>query len=204
MYGRIVRTSGHAPVRLADNEARKFVMVFGPSGLKRIKGRGAFDAMVELGHAPRSILRELARGSKFFLVTFQRPSRLHRATWHGVIEACVEHYPDFAPALRAALPALRKHPLSHFEAAAGGFSFADAHAGGVQDERFLTPERFAASAQTPADVRRFLFNVLHLNELFTGDGRTLRHDGQPGVREYVSSNVDITSLKNVKVVPLDC
>lgn len=204
MYGRIVRSTLDAPVRLADNDARKFVMVFGPSGLRRIAGKSAFDAMVELGHAPCSIRRELARGKKFFLVTFDRPPRLHRATWNGVIEACVEHYPDFAPALRAALPELRKRPLSDFEADAGGWSFADAHAAGADDERFYTLERFAASAQTPADVRRFLFNVLHLNELFTGDGCTLRHDGQPGVREYVTPNVDIASLKNVKVVPLDC
>jgi hypothetical protein len=146
----------------------------------------------------------MARGKKFYLVTFERPSRLHRATWKGVIDACAEHYPEFARALYDALPALRKHPLSHFEAEAGGFSFADAHAAGADDERFYTPERFAASEQTPADVRRFLFNVLHLNELFTGDGCTLRHDGQPGVREYVTPNVDIASLKNVKVVPLDC
>jgi hypothetical protein len=204
MYCRIVRTSLDAPIRLAENEARKFVMVFGPSGLKRIEGKNSMEAMVELGHAPRSIRRELRRGKKFFLVTFERPAVLYRATWSGVIEACADFYPEFANAFHAALADLRKYPLAHFEAQAGDFSFADVHANGADDERFYTPERFAASAQTPADVRRFLFNVLHLNELFTGDGRTLRHDGEQGVREYVTPNVDIAALKNVGVVPLDC
>lgn len=202
MYGRIVRSLRDTPLRLADSDRRRFVMIFGPSGLRRIRGKDGFNMMIELGHAPASIQRELSHGMKFHLVTFKRPPKRHGASWKGVVAAAIEHYPEFETALRAALPDLSSRPLAEFEASLG-FSFAEVHANGVDDKRFLTPTRFAECAQTSADVRLFLFNELHLNELFTGGGRTLTHEGKEGVVEYVTPNVDIISLENVSIQCLD-
>jgi len=200
MYGRIVRSrrSDH-PLRLADSDRRRFVMITGPSGLRRIRDKDGFEAMVELGHAPASIQCELSHGMKFYLVTFEKPGRLHRASWRGVVDAAVEHYPEFEDALRRALPDLRRQPLGWFEAHLDGISFKQVHMAGVGDDRFLTPARFAGCEQTSAHVRLFLFNELHLNELFTGDGRTLTHMGDTGVVEYVTPNVDIAFLRGVSV-----
>jgi hypothetical protein len=203
MYGRIVRSKRETPYRLADSDRRRFVMITGPSGLRRIRGKDGFQAMIELGHSPDAIKRELAHGMRFSLVTFERPAKLHNATWQGVIDAACEHYPDFEDALRAALPDLRSKTLAEFEAQMRGISFSEVHAGGPCHACFLTPARFRASAQTSADVRLFLFNELHLNELFTGDGRTLTHTGRQGVVEYVTPNVDIASLRNLKIRPIE-
>lgn len=202
MYGRIVRSLRDKPLRLADSDRRRFVMIFGPSGLRRISGKDGFNMMIELGHAPASIRRELSHGMKFHLVTFKRPTKRHRASWKGVVAAAAEHYPEFETALRAALLDLSNRPLAEFEASLG-FSFVEVHANGVGDKRFLTPTRFAECAQTPADVRLFLFNELHLNELFTGDGRTLTHEGKVGVVEYITPNVDIDALECVNIQRID-
>src|SRR5206468_2413764 len=120
MYGRIVRTKRQTPQRLADSDRRRFVMITGPSGLRRIRGQNGYDAMIELGHSPAAIQRELSHGMSFHLVTFDRPDRLHHAGWQGVVDAAAEHYPEFEDAIRAALPDLRRKSLAQFEAELGG------------------------------------------------------------------------------------
>lgn len=199
VYGRFVRTKRDVPIRLADHDDRKFVMVLGPSGLQQLLGKSGFEVLVELGFTPADITRKVAAGNKYKLVVFQRPDSLRLGSWNGVAEAAAIYYPEFAQRIGDALPALKSTSLRQFESLAG-FNFAEIHANGPDDDRFMTPQRLRESQKTPVDIRRFLYDEMHLSELFAGTGRTQTHDGKPGVPEYIMANDIIESLPNYRVV----
>ena len=67
----------------------------------------------------------------------------------------------------------------------------------------MTVEKLERSSGSLKDVRKFLKDVLNLNELYTGDGFTYSEDGEKGLAEYFAINQPIANLKNVLLIDLN-
>lgn len=202
-YGRLTRTLQPTPQFLADEQDRRVVMVMGPSSLAAMLGKSPYDMIVEVGHTPAYIACKIAQGYSFHLVVFQKPEGAFKlATWKNCVEIIARAYPEASVMIKAAAKELKTTDFALFEKQAG-FSFAAVDQAGTGDERFMTLERLLAGDGSALAVRRFLYHVTRLTELYTGDGYTLTHDGKRGVREYIMENHRIDELKGVTSLALD-
>lgn len=202
LYGRVCRSKLSQPLVLAEERDRRVTMVMGPSGIEKLFGKSGFDMLIELGHTSEYIEREVAAGTKFSLVVFRRQKGMATATWTNVIKAVALHYPEVADIVTPYAAVLKSTAFADWQAQAG-FSLAEVHAKGAADPRFMTVARLLQSKRDALAVRRFLYHVIRLTELFSGDGYTRRHDGTRGVREYVVENKVIACLGEQVTVELD-
>ncbi|MBS1992972.1 MAG: hypothetical protein JSS83_20785 [Cyanobacteria bacterium SZAS LIN-3] len=202
-YGRIVRTLFDKPRTLAEEPDRRVVMLMGPSALRTIVGHSAYEMLVQIGHTREYIAVKLAQGYKYHLVVFHRPdSEMRLATWKNTLDLVGTLYPQLAHLLKAARRELKTTSFAEFEAQAG-FSLAEVDHNGPGDERYMTAERLLASDGSALSVRRFLYHVTRLTELYTGDGYTCTHDGKRGVREYIMANRAISDLQESRTLELE-
>jgi len=201
-YGRIVRTLADTPLALAEEADRRVVMLMGPGALRSLVGLSAYEMIVQIGHTREYIAMKLAQGHKYHLVVFDLPQgEMRLATWKNTLAIVAGLYPQVAHMFKARAAELKSTSFASFEAQAG-FSLAQVDHLGPQDERFMTAERLLASDGSALSVRRFLYHVTRLTELFTGDGYTQTHDGKRGVREYIMANRAINSLAGHKTLEL--
>ncbi len=201
-YARLVRSRCEAPVVLAEERDRRVTMVMGPSGIERLLGKSGFCMLIELGHTAEYIEREVTAGTKFSLVVFRRQKGMVTATWANVLESVQQHYPEVKHLIAAAAKELKRNKFAYWQEKAG-CNFAEIHARGAGDPRFMTVARLLESKGDALAVRRFLYHTIRLTELFSGDGYTWRQDGTRGVREYVVENKVIASLGERVIVDLD-
>jgi hypothetical protein len=202
LYGRVCRSKCDRPVVLAEERDRRVTMVMGPSGVEKLFGKSGFEMLVELGHTAEYIQREVAAGTRFSLVLFHRQKGMATATWDNVLKAVAQYYPEVADIVAPHAGALRRTAFADWQEQAG-FSLAEIHARGAGDPRFMTVARLQQSKRDALAVRRFLYHVIRLTELFSGDGYTRRQDGTRGVREYVVENKVIACLGEQVTIDLD-
>jgi hypothetical protein len=124
------------------------------------------------------------------------------ATWNNTLALVASSYPQAATMLTAARRTLKTTTFAQFEEQAG-FSMAAVDRLGVSDERFITLERLLKSDGSALNVRRFLYHVTRLSELFSGDGYTYTPDGQRGLRENIMANRPISELKGSRMLELE-
>lgn len=199
-YGRIIRlrpTSNETPT-LAEEADRRVVMVMGPSGLNSIVGKPGLTMLSSIGYTKAYVERKLAEGFTFHLLTFPKPTEHHFgrmavATWKNTLTAIAAAYPEIAHLVKLHAKELKRTSFTSFEAHAG-FSFAAVDKLGANDPRFMTLSRLLESPGSACDLRRFLYHVTRLSELYNGDGRTRTEEGKPGVREYIMANRPLTDL----------
>jgi hypothetical protein len=218
-YGRIIRTrlphAQLASVALAEEVDRRVVMVMGPSGVKsvQIAARTNGDtepsglaALATIGYTAAYVQRKLAEGFSFFLFTFDRPEQIMKvATWRNTLAAVAAAYPEIAHLIARHGRALKNISFAAIEETVG-FSFAAIDKLGPADPRYMTLARLLESPGSVSDLRRFLYHVTRLTELYSGDGYTaMESEGgeyRRGIREYVIANRAATSLTNGVLVPL--
>ncbi len=177
-------------------------MVMGPSGLISIVDKPGLTMLSSIGYTKAYVERKLAEGFTFHLLTFPKPSSpkkggKHRelaiANWKNTLAAIAAAYPEIAHLVKLHAKELKRTSFSSFEAHAG-FSFAAVDKLGANDPRFMTLSRLLESPGSACDLRRFLYHVTRLSELYNGDGRTRTEEGKPGVREYIMANRPLTDL----------
>jgi hypothetical protein len=201
LYARLVRSKCKTPVVLAEERDRRVTMVMGPSGVERLLGKSGFCMLIELGHTAEYIEREVSAGTKFSLVVFRRQKGMAAATWTNILKSVQQYYPEVKHLVAAAAKQLKRNSFAHWQEKAG-YSFAEIHAKGPGDPRFMTVARLLESKGDALAVRRFLYHTIRLTELFSGDGYTWREDGTRGVREYVVENKVIACLGEQVTVEL--
>jgi len=202
-YGRLVRTLLPTPLLLAEETGRRVVMVMGPAALRSLAGKSPYEMVVQVGHTQEYIALKLSQGYKYHLVIFNRPDgELRLATWRNTLAIVASEYPQAAGMLTAASRELKATSFAQFEKQAG-FSLAEVDQNGSSDERYMTLDRLLKSDGSTLSVRRFLYHVTRLTELYSGDGYTWTHDGRRGVREYVLANRAISELKGSRVLELE-
>lgn len=202
VYGRIARIKPGQPLELCEELDRLLVLVMGPSGLAKLVGKTGYEMLDSIGLTRAYIRRKLAEGYEFKLLVFARPHEARVGTWDNVVYAAAELYPDVACTLIRALPQLKRTSFEKFEKQSG-FVWEEVDKAGRDDERFMTVDRLIESDGSPLAVRRFLYHVLRLSELYTGNGYTKTNDNQRGVQEYVIRTVDIEDLDDLEIVDLD-
>jgi hypothetical protein len=201
-YGRLVRTLLPEPELLAEEADRRVVMAMGPGALASLVGKSPYDMLVQIGHTQEYIAHKLSRGYKFHLAVFNRPNEnLRLATWNNTLAQVALAYPLAAGMIKAASPKLKATSFAQFEKQAG-FSLALVDQQGSDDERFMSLERLLKSDGSALSVRRFLYHVTRLTELYSGDGYTWTHYGRRGVREYIMANRAIKQLAGNRLVEL--
>ncbi len=218
LCGRIIRgTSPAAFKSLTDDPTRKVVLILSADGLEKLAGLPDGRDMLEaVGYEPGYIDDKLAAGNKFKLVVWSEatsPARL--ATWDNVVAAVAVAYaddPQVAEKIRRRLPELKalRTPAtagwtmgdwSRFERDAG-YDFAAVDKAGSSDPHFMTKERFLRSAGTIHDVRAFLYFSVYLKQLFAGNGYTYTASGEPGAKESVCPNMEVSALGEHEVLDL--
>lgn len=212
VYGRILRLSGDAePELMAPEPQRRLVMVMDSLGLSQLpEGR---LSLLAIGYTNAYIESNIERGISFYLLAFA-PQALTNfdenwqplpATWSNLVDKACWAYPELSDLLRQVQGALPQISLADLEAELGApLSLIDA--AGPSDQRYISLERLqalrsqVASADLPGLVRRFLYHVLRLSELFSGDSYT-RVDAVPcaklnveRVKEYVMPNLKLAWL----------
>lgn len=201
LYARLIRSRCTYPVALAEDRDRRITMAMGPSGVERLLGKNGFEMLIELGHTAEYIEREVEAGTKFSLVVFRKQKGMATATWTNVLKSVQQHYPEVKHLVAAAENELKRTSFEDWQRKAG-FNFAYVHALGSADPRFMSVARLLESEGDALAVRRFLYHVIRLTELFSGDGYTWRHDGTRGVREYVLENKVLACLGEQVTVDL--
>lgn len=197
VFGRVVR-SRQRPDRLALETGRKIAMVMGPSGLGRLHG-GTDDILRAIGYTGDYIERQKQEGMHFYLIQFSflgghdMALRPRLATWENVLDECAMVYPQGAKSFAEALPALSTMTFSQVEKALG-FSLAAVDRLGESDWRFVNVERFLQSDMAPLMVRRFLYHVCRISDLYSGDGWTYTEAGTRVLKEYVMPNLFFEQL----------
>ena len=227
-YGRIIRLHPTMNVpALTEEVDRRVVMVMGPSGLKSIADKPALTMLSSIGYTNAYVERKLAEGFTFHLLTFPKPSSpkkggkqasnskkssggkqptgTHRelaiATWKNTLAAISAAYPEIAHLVKIHAKELKRTSFGSFEEQAG-FSFATVDKLGASDPRFMNLSRLLQSPGSACDLRRFLYHVTRLSELYNGDGRTRTEEGKPGVREYIMANRPLTELGQYELTAL--
>jgi hypothetical protein len=204
LCGRILRgVSDDAFETLTDDPSRLLVMTMGPLGLVSLAGKTGYEMLIEIGYEPDYIVRKVEEGNAFKLLVFKAGEQARLATWVNVRALVAEVYSELAEIIlhpdMDELASLRFEEIE-FEA---GYSFAEVDENGPSDHRFMTAERLLASEGRLHDVRAFLYHIVHLRELFTGDGWTRRADGGRGMREYMVENLQVSDLEDAMLVDLD-
>ena len=198
-YGRIIRLHPTVNTPAMTEEAdRRVVMVLGPAGLKSIADKPALTMLSSIGYTNAYVERKLAEGFTFHLLTFPKPSektygRMAIANWKNTLAAICAAYPEIAHLVKLHAKELKRTSFGSFEEQAG-FSFAAVDKLGASDQRFMNLSRLLDSPGSACDLRRFLYHVTRLSELYNGDGRTRTEEGKPGVREYIMANRPLTNL----------
>jgi hypothetical protein len=138
---------------------------------------------------------------RFKLVIFNE-SAFRPATWENVRDVVVEVYGDtIAPIIDAQLNALKTTPFDRIEKM-GLDTMKNIDREGPDSELFMTVDRLLASNGTLNDVRLFLYNTVHLRELFAGDGYTYDEQGNRGLREFITPNRAITAFGPHKLIDM--
>ncbi len=228
-YGRIIRLHPTMSVpALTEEVDRRVVMVMGPSGLKSIADKPALTMLSSIGYTNAYVERKLAEGFTFHLLTFPKPAspkpssakkgaiqasngkqqssgkhhELAIANWKNTLAAISAAYPEIAHLVKLHAKELKRTSFGSFEEQAG-FSFAAVDKLGASDQRFMNLSRLLDSPGSACDLRRFLYHVTRLSELYNGDGRTRTEEGKPGVREYIMANRPLTELGQYELTPLN-
>lgn len=207
-YGRIIRLHPTMnPPAMTEEADRRVVMVMGPSGLKSIADKPALTMLSSIGYTKAYVKRKLAEGFTFHLLTFPKPTektygRMAIATWTNTLAAIAAAYPEIAHLVKLHAGELKRTSFGSFEKQAG-FSFAAVDKTGASDPRFMNLSRLLDSPGSACDLRRFLYHVTRLSELYNGDGRTRTEEGDPGVREYIMANRPLTELGQYELTALN-
>ena len=197
---------------MTEEADRRVVMVMGPSGLKSIADKPALTMLSSIGYTKAYVKRKLAEGFTFHLLTFAKPTSpepatgkyppMAVATWKNTLAAIAAAYPEIAHLVKLHASELKRTSFGSFEKQAG-FSFAAVDKRGASDQRFMNLSRLLDSPGSACDLRRFLYHVTRLSELYNGDGKTRTEEGKPGVREYIMANRPLTDLGRYELTALN-
>lgn len=194
--GRIIRGKVDADFeKLSDDPNRKIVFLTDSAGLAMMLGKSGYEMLIKVGHHPDHIKKQLADGKSYKIVVFPSSSASD-ATWEGLQKVTSEVYPDLADDFKKHFVAFRSNSYDKFETAAG-YKFHDVD--DPTNPKFMSYDAYKASGKSAWELRAFLYHVLHIKELFKGDGYTYDENGKRGVREFLMANKKVSEIPGVVV-----
>lgn len=194
--GRIIRGKVEADFeKLSDDPNRKIVFLTDAAGLAKMLGKSGYEMLITVGHHPDHIKKQLADGKSYRIVVFPASSA-YDATWSGLATVVKEVYPDLAQDLTNHMTLLKSSQYDVFETSAG-YKFHDVD--DPTNSKFMSYDAYLASSRSPWELRAFMYHVLHIKELFRGDGYTYDEKGKRGVREFLMANKKVSEIPGAVV-----
>ena len=153
--------------------------------------------LLEIGFPPLLIYDSIRDGYVYELVVFSDDgtsgggsSNVFRANWEGVhdlIKACWK--PVLSNIVEQHMLMLQSTSYADLQEEYD-YSMFDAAQAGPDGPYWMSAEKLTelGDGARVCDVRAFVYCVMGLNRLFTGDGFTLREDGRQGMAEYIVMN----------------
>lgn len=110
----------------------------------------------------------------------------HLADWSGVCTIVQLCYPSVGEIVAQHLPSLKDQSYDRLQKEYK-LSLYEARAIGPLSPAYMTAERLAALGEKArtCDVRAFLYHIIGLNQLYTGDGYTADTAGHRGLQEFL-------------------
>lgn len=193
LVGRIIRGKNPEDFeKLSDDPNRKIVFLTDSLGLSKMFGKSGYDMLIAVGHHSDHIKKQVQAGKSYKIVVFPAVES-EEATWEGLSKVTIKSYPDLADDFCKFYPDLTNSKYDDFEKAAG-YKFADVD--DYSNPRFMSYDKYINSKRTVVEFRAFLYHVLHIRELFSGDGYTYDEKGKRGLREFLILNKRISDIKN--------
>ncbi|HEY3999962.1 MAG TPA: hypothetical protein VGO93_13895 [Candidatus Xenobia bacterium] len=200
LTGRLLR--GRQPsdfTTLTADQDRRVVMLMDDDGIRALEGLNGHDKLIRIGYTPDYIAQSLQAGDRYKLAVWPRGTREKSATWDNVLTMVEHAYPEVAGQVAAQRAGLKSHDFLAIERM-GGYSFTSLD---PSDPRYMTVKRLHAASGSLVEVRDFLYHVVHLRELFTGQGYTLQADGRRGVAEYIMPNVRLAQIPGLRLTDIE-
>lgn len=201
VYGRILK--GKSPsdfASLTDNPERRVIFVMGPDGLAAIAGKPPREMLDAIGYPSDYVEQLIEKKTQFKLILFKNTTA-QPATWKNVINAVAKAYPTISGKLEAQEQNFERDSFAAVQKL-NETAFAEINKEGPEAPNFINLKRLEERKGTEWEVRAFLYNVIHLNELFSGDGFTRNENGSKGFKEYISDQIKIDDLKDLQIVDL--
>jgi hypothetical protein len=199
LVGRVLR--GKKPedfITLTDEpENRKIILLMAGDGLELLLGKAGNEILLSIGYEQEYIKYKVESGNKFKVVVFEEGGPIKPAIWDNVAEIVSEIYPEYKERIYKHLKKLKTTPYAKFQkefTKIAGKNFRLVDREGSKNPFYMTAERFKNSKGDLLDMRRFLYNCVHLSDLFSGDGYTYDEQGKRGLREYIAPNKPLDEL----------
>ncbi len=209
LKGRILRGVSEKDFEsLSPNSDRKLVMFMGEDGLQSLLGKSGPEMLKVIGYPESDILKMASDGTIFRLFVFKSQEQVAPATWENLPGLAQSAYPDsdLGNIIRQHLPSLIKHSGPE-----GYNAIMKEAPSQIARESKMTLQQLTENKLELWAVRKFLHDVLNLNELYMGDGYTYFYsnpsEGEPaaltrGLKEYFGLNVPTKSFGNSGILEL--
>ncbi|MEO0853740.1 MAG: hypothetical protein AAFY15_09590, partial [Cyanobacteria bacterium J06648_11] len=124
------------------------------------------------------------------------------ADWEGCIRSAQIAYPEVSSKIAKWRDALKTSSLSEIEAGIGaGLTFRAIKNRGRDDPRYIDLQKLIDDPDPELwKIRGFLFNVVGVNELFSGTGFTFDEHGTPQSTEYLIPNRRLGEIPGCEIV----
>lgn len=193
-------------------EHRKAVMWLGDDGAENILRAQSLDEILSsIDYTREYIDGILAQGLTFKLLVCQdnpEDFATFDATFDGLENVLETYYPEVHHLITPHLAAIKSiGPNEEVWEQQTGFSASELiqiHTNGPADPNFVATDKIAG--QTSIDLgtaRRWLYNVLGLNLLWSGSGKMYLTDGSTGPREYFGPAKPVKEIRNHILVDLN-
>lgn len=192
-FGRVLRGRTEDDFKmLSPDMNRKLIMFMNAKGIKNLTGKSLKEILKTIGYSDSYANELIANGTRFKLLIAPKQDEILRGTWNNLLKLVKVQYagtniPKF---LKRNLKALK---TKSFNTIMKGVDM------GVK----MTAEKLNESEGSLWQVRKFLNDVLNLNELYIGDGYTYSEDGKRGLAEYFSLNKPVRELRDAKLIDLN-
>jgi len=210
LSGRMFSGFSHDPAfgkRLTTDVRKRLSFIFGPDALIAFLGKGPREICLQLGLGAEWLDAKLKQGAMFKLAIFPSSS-VHStlANWDGVSNFVELYYPEVWPKVSAHLPSIRATPFAEIESEAG-YDMLKVHllgrdliTGDGKDPRYVSLKRLVELEGTRVEVRQFLWDEIGINNLYSGDGKTVDDFGTTGPSEYLAKSTLISDIEGCVVL----
>jgi hypothetical protein len=205
LYGRITRgVNDDDFLRLSRQFDKRLSWVFDHETLRSFLSMSHLEMLVNSGHTIEWIRHQLSKNQKFKLIIFSvPPDEVTLATWDNIFELLLKVYPEIDPNVWSQYAdQLKQMTIDEIDPES---LIARYYYQGEDTDEYMNTNRFLNLKEQPTllQIRAFLHHQIGLNELFSGNGRTVTHQGVLVDKEYLTRNRPLNEFNRYKLLDLN-
>ena len=201
IFGRVIKGTSLEDFKiLSPDTQRRIVLALDAEGLHGLLGLSGWEILMRIGHGPDRVRERLAAEHVFKLAVF--PSHVVTlGTWDNMLDMVMVEYPRIAELVDAQREALKATPYAQIERMAVE-PFYVSNRVGEASPLYMTEKRLLQTDGSLTAVRAFLYHIVHLYELYSGDGWTYDEEGNRGTKEFMVPNLQLSELGQYRLLDL--